>query len=801
MIKNYFKIAFRSLIRNKAFTLINILGLVLGISFSTMLYTYVSHELSYDSFHDKADRTYRIITQDGSSTDEVRSIARTMPPMGPQLVSSFPEVKTMTRLFRLSGQVIVTIGESKYNERNWFTTPDPDFFTIFDFEFIAGNKATALTEPFSLVITESIAKKYFGNENPIGKTITTSVNEVKVTGVIKDIPDNSHLKFDLLLSSVRTGPEWEGFLGNWKRLGASTYFVLDEGKSIEELEAKMPALMREHLGDDEDVASLSTTFQPIEEIYLNSDSIESGIERAHGEPMYIYVFSSMAIFLLIIAAINYINLTTAKASLRAKEIGLRKVVGAIKTQLIFQFLTEAFVVTLIAMVLSIVVIDLCFPFFNSITGKNFDLTVETLGQYMPALLLITLLIGLIAGSYPAFYLAKLKPVTTLKGQAITPAGKIDLRTSLVVFQFTITIILIVSTLVIGDQIKFVQTKDVGFDKEQMLVIDINSGAARRQFQTMKDEFSKLAGVKAVAVSSNIPGEWKQMSEVYVRTNSGGVDSLQTYFMGFDEDMLKTYQLQLSAGNFFSERNEADSLNVLLNEAAVKAMNLTNPVGSKIRMSAYGDEWEMNVVGVLTDFNFQSLHQKIAPMVIGYRNNPVAPIDYFTLKVSGVSQSLIADVTGVHEKFDTQTPIEYHFLSDQLNRFYLSEQKAGKIFKMAGVLSIVVACLGLLGLATYYVQRKTKELGIRKVLGANALNLFFMVSFSFTKNVLIAFALACPLAWYMMSEWLNAFEYRIQLSPEAFLITGLFVLFLVLVTVSYQAMKAVLHNPVNSLRQE
>lgn len=803
MIRNYLKIAFRSLIRNKAFTLINMLGLVLGISFSTMLYTYVSHELSYDSFHEKADRTYRVITVDTSTPNEVRTYGRTSPPMGPQLVSSFPEVKETARLFRLSGQVIVDIDGIKYNERNWFTTPDANFFNVLDFTFVAGDKKTALSEPFSAVLTESTSKKYFAGDNAIGKIIKTSAGgEVKVTGVIKDIPANSHLQFDILFSTIRSGSEWEAALNNWQRLGAFTYVVLGEGESIEPIQAKMPALMQTHLGPDASV--LATQFQPIQDIYLHSDHIESGVEQVHGKTSYIYIFSSMAVFLLLIAAINYINLTTAKAASRSKEIGLRKVVGAFKTQLIFQFLTESFLITLLSMLLSIVAIDLCFPFFNSITGKNFELTVTTLGEYMPSLLLITLLIGIIAGSYPAFYLSKLKPVTTLKGQPIAVKNKLNLRTSLVVFQFTITVVLIVSTLVIGDQINFIQTKDIGFDKEQMMIIDINSRAARTQFQAMKNEFSRIAGVSHVAVSSQVPGEWKVLDEVHIsRTNEVGTtaDSLQTYFMGFDEDMLDTYQLNLTAGTFFSGANEADSMNVLLNASAVKAMNLENPIGSKVRISGYGVEWHANVIGVLNDFNFQSLHQKIAPMIIGFRNNPISSIDYFTLKVTGDTQSLIKEATTVHEKFDTQTPIEYHFLSDQLNRFYVTEEKAGKIFKMAGMLSILVACLGLLGLATYHVERKTKELGIRKILGAGPFNLFLMVSLSFTKNVLVAFALACPLAWYIMREWLSAFEYRIQLSAGSFILTGVVVLLLVLITVSYQSLKAALHNPLDSLKQE
>lgn len=802
MIRNYFKIALRSLIRNKAFTLINMLGLVLGISFSTMLYTYVSHELSYDSFHQKADRTFRVTTVDKSTPDEVRTYGWTAVPMGAQLVSSFPEVKEMARLYRLSGQVIIDLDGTKFNERNWFSTSDANFFNVFDFEFISGDKKTALIEPFSVILTESTSKKYFSGENALGKTIKTGAGEVKVTGVIKDIPDNSHLQFDILFSRIRSEQVWETYLNDWQRAGAFTYVVLEEGKSIDDLQAKMPALMAKYWGPD--AAFQATQFQPIQDIYLHSAHIESGVEQVHGEPSYIYIFSSMAVFLLIIAAINYINLTTSKASSRAKEIGLRKVVGAFKTQLIVQFLTESFVITLLSMLLSIAAIDLCFPFFNSITGKNFDLTLNTLGEYMPSLLLITLLIGAIAGSYPAFYLSKLKPVVTLKGQPIATKNRFDLRAGLVVFQFTITIVLIVSTLVIGDQINFIQTKDIGFDKEQMMIIDINNREARNQFQAMKNEFSKIAGVKQVAVSSQVPGEWKTLDEGYVRrTNNTGTtaDSLQTYFMGFDEDMLNTYQLQLHSGIFFSGSNEADSMNVLLNESAVEAMNLENPIGSKIHLSAYGIKWEANVIGVLEDFNFQSLHQKIAPIIIGYRNNPISSIDYFTLKVAGGTQSLIAEATKVHEKFDTRTPIEYHFLSDQLNRFYVTEQKAGKIFQMAGVLSILVACLGLLGLATYHVERKTKELGIRKILGAGPLNLFLMVSLSFTKNVLLAFVLACPLAWYIMQKWLSAFEYRIPLSPGSFLLAGIFVLLLVLITVSYQSLKAALHNPINSLKQE
>ncbi len=802
MIRNYFKIAIRSLIRNKVFTFINVFGLVLGISFSTMLYTYVSNELSYDSFHQKADRTYRILTVNKSIPDNVRTFGSTMPPVGPELSNAFPEVEQTTSLYQFTGQVVVEIGEEKYSERNWFMASDANFFNVFDFTFIAGDKATALSQPFSVVLQQSAVKKYFGDENALGKTFNLQeLGQVKVTGIIQDIPENSHLKFDLLFSKILTGEEWEGYLTSWKNLGAYTYVVLKEGKSITDVESKLPSFMEKNLGSD--MHSRAIAFQPIQDIYLHSDGIQSGAEEEHGQLSYVYIFSSMAIFLLLIAAINYINLTTSKAASRSKEIGIRKVAGAFKKQLVFQFLTEASVITLVSMVLSIVMMGLCFPFFNSITGKSFDISITTISEFLPSLLLITLIIGAVAGSYPAFYLSKLKPVATLKGQAVFTKNRFNLRTALVVFQFTITIALIVSTLVIGNQINFIQTKDIGFNKEQLMIIDINSGRVRNQFQAMKDDFSKIAGVQHVAVSSRVPGEWKNIRTVFVHnaTETGvNEDSLQTYFMGFDEDMLTTYQLKLSAGSYFNG-NEADSMHVIINAAAAAAMNLESPVGAMINVSTADGPWRVQVIGVLQDFNFQSLHQKIAPIIIGYRNNPIQAIDYFTLKVAGNTQLLIGDASKVCDKFDPETPIEYHFLSEQLNNFYVSEKKAGMIFQMAGALSIFVACLGLLGLANYHLERKTKELGIRKILGAGSMSLFMMVSFSFTRQVALAFILACPLAWYLMQKWLGGFEYRISLNAGVFIIAGGIVLLLALLTVSYQSLKAAMFNPVDSIRNE
>jgi putative ABC transport system permease protein len=802
MVRNYFKIAFRSLIHNKVFTTINILGLVLGISFSTMLYIYGRHELSYDSFHNQSNRTYRILTIDKSNPADHRTFGITVPAMGPELVNTFPEVESMVRLHRFSGQVIVEVDGEKFNERNFFMTSDTNFFDVFNLDFVAGDKSTSLNQPFSVVLTESTAKRYFGNESALDKVVTVpGVGQVKVTGIIKDHRTNSHLQFDVLFTNLRPAKTWNSYLNSWDRFNSFTYVVLQEGKSIKNLDVQMTAFMQKHKGSEAD--AVATTFQPLEDIYLHSADIQAGTENEHGQISYVYIFSTMAVFLLIIAAINYINLTTSKASSRAREIGIRKVAGAAKGQLVFQFLTEAFLITLVSMFLALAVIDLSFPYFNSITGKNFDLTLATLNEFLPSLLLITLIIGVIAGSYPAFYLARLKPILTLKGHATFTPRKLDLRTVLVVFQFTITIVLIVSTLVIRNQMNFIQTKDIGFDKDQLMVIDINSGDVRRGFQAMKTEFSNLPGVERVAVSSRVPGEWKSIAEVYVKTDDNGsfnADSLHTFFMGFDEDMLNTYKLRLVEGSFFSG-SEADSSNVVINSSAAETLNLMEPVGSTLRVSTGEDEWNARVIGVLDDFNFQSLHQKISPIIIGFRNNPVQSIDYFTLKISGDPNQLIAGATKVHEKFDATTPIEYHFLDDQLNTFYVSEQKAARIFKMGGVLSIIVACLGLLGLASYHVERRTKELGIRKVLGAGSLNLFLLVSFSFTKQVALAFVLACPVAWYIMKQWLSGFEYRTLLQADVFILAGVMVLVLALVTVSYQSLKAARFSPVDTLKCE
>lgn len=800
MLRNYFKTAYRSLTRNKTFTLINILGLSLGISFSGMLLIYVKNELSYDTFNSKSDRTFRIVTTDKSDPQNVRSYGVTVPALGPVLKATFEEVDESARLYRFVGQLVLEVNGVNFNERNWFSA-DSSFFNVFDFKFTKGDKLTALSKPYSLVLTESMSRKYFNTNDPVGKVIEVkNFGPVTITGVVEDLPVNSHLQFDLLFSDILNNQGWKSYLNSWENFSAYTYVLVNDRKSIRKVESMMPQLMKKHWGPDAEFQE--TTFQPIEDIHLYSGNIEGGAEQTHGQLSYVYIFTTMAVFLLVIAAINYINLTTSRAGARAKEIGVRKVAGAYKVQLIFQFLTETFVITFIALLISVGIMDMAFPYFNSITGKDFDINPITIKEYLPLSLLITGIIAALAGSYPAFYLAQLKPILSLRAQPLYSKRSLSFRTALVVVQFSLTIVLIVSTMVIGNQLAFIQSKDIGFNKDQLMIIDINSGRVRSQFQSMKNEFAGIPGVESVAVSSRVPGEWKNIRQVFTKGNqAGNSDSLQAYFMGFDESMLNTYQLALIEGSNFSGNTRLDSGNVVINEAMVQRMDLKDPVGSYLEISTEQGPWRVQVIGIVRDFNFQSLHEKIAPIIIGYQSNPLQYIDYFTLRISGDQQNVIKAVTAVNVKFDPESPIEYHFLDQQLNSFYAEEKKAGMIFQMGGALSIVVACLGLLGLANFQIERRTKELGIRKMLGASVASLFVLVSSSFLKQVALAFLIACPVAYYVMSEWLSAFQYRITLHPGIFVLAGGFVLALALATVSFRSIRVASLSPVDSLKND
>ncbi|HTF17374.1 MAG TPA: ABC transporter permease [Chryseolinea sp.] len=802
MLNNYLKTAIRFLFKNKGYALLNISGLIIGISFSCMLYTYVKYELSFDSFHHKSDRTFRVMTIDASDVTAPARYNVAPIPVGPELVKNFPEAETAARLYRFIGQVVFNINGENFMERDWYMT-DSAFFDVFDYEFLHGDRASALRQPSSIVLSEAAARQYFGATDVVGRILDrTNLGPLKVTGVFKNPPVNTHLYFNVLVSTAYTEPFWKNQLDNWafdmeSSIVSYTYVVLKSKESLAAVTDKLPAFERLHFGTSQ--PNVKIELQPLRDIYLHSADVseQHKITRS-GSLSYIYIFSSMAVFLVLIVSVNYVNLATTRAMSRSREIGVRKVAGAKRRQLIAQYLTESFAITAVAMLISLGVMDVAFPYFNQITGRDFDLRLATITEYLPGLITISAVIGLGAGSYPALYLAGLKPVLSLRGKAVATGSQGSLRQVLVITQFALSILMIISTIVVGRQMNYIQTKDLGFLRDNLMVIDINSGNVREKFETVKNEYLKIQGVSHVATSSRVPGEWKNITQLYARSENA-VDSLNLYFMGFDEDMLDTYRFRLSEGRFFNKNTRSDSTSVLLNRTAVKALSLTEPIGKQISLRSPDGMVRATVIGVLEDFNFQSLHARIEPIAIAAWNNPIQSIDYFTLKFSGDATKIVEKATSVHERFDERSPIEFHFLDQQLQTFYDAEKRASMIFQMGAFLSIFVACLGLSGLAAYNIQRRMKELGIRKILGANSSQLFVLLSTSFMRQILIAFVIAAPLAWFSMREWLEAFQYRVSLGIGVFLISGIVAFLVALVTISIRTVIATRTNPVNTLR--
>jgi len=800
MIRNYLKIAVRNLVRNKTYTVINILGLTTGITCAALLILFINDELNFDQFHTKSERIYRVVEVD-ESAEAVRHYGQTAPALGPALVTDYPEVSNVTRLFRPMGHINTKWQGERIAERGYYLA-ESNFFEIFDFELLQGDKQTALADPNTIVLTQSTAIKYFGDEDPIGQQIEfDNLSPVTVTAVVKNPPGNSHMQFDMLLgynTAFNAGDRWQQFIISWDNFGAYTYILLDHNTALDRLNKKIPEFIEKYWGS----LPHRTKFylQPISDIYLGSADIEFGVETVHGEQFYIYLFSAIAAFLIIIASINYMNLATAKSLQRSKEIGIRKVSGAQKGQLIFQFLSESILIALLSFALSLGLIDLLMPYFNELSGKTFTFDWLTIKDYILLLFGLAIIIGLISGSYPAFYLSRLQPSESLKGDIKTKSSGYLVRQTLVIAQFAISILMIVATLIVYQQMQYIQSKEIGFRKEQMLVVDINNGDVRANFQSMKTELLKISNVEKVATSSRVPGEWKSIVERFIRPTSEELDSINAYFMAFDEDALETFEMKLITGENFSGNPLVDSTKIFINQTAADQLGFENPIGQELRVS--NEETRFTIIGVINDFHFQSLHQDVAPMFIGSWNNPIQSIDYFTLKINPDNlQETIAEVTNVHESFDNRTPIEYHFLDSQLERFYEADLRAGNLFAIGAGLTIIIACLGLFGLASFTIQRKLKEISIRKVLGATAIQLFMLLSKTFAKQVLIAFIIIVPVAYLIMNKWLDYFAYKIGLNPLIFLMAGIAAFVVAIGTVSFRTIKASLLNPADTLKTE
>ncbi|UII29355.1 ABC transporter permease [Fulvivirga maritima] len=800
MLKNYLKIAIRNLRRHVSYSIINIIGLTVGLTAACFLFLYVSDELKYDQGYAKSDRIARVVEVEIGVEGE-EQWAFTSGQMGPALVEAFPNVVNQVRLIQPFGHINLEWKGERTEERNWVMA-DSTYFQIFDFEFIEGDPETALDQPNSVVIRDVIAEKYFGDEPALGKVLPfIQMEPVKITGVIKT-KKNITYRHDVILSrndAIVGMDRVKKGLEAWDRLFSTTFVELASPDDLTEINKQLPEFVSRFRNN---VADLGDPYlQANEDIYLNSTDIESHAD-VKGSWFYVYLFIAIGLFILSIACINYVNLATARSTERAREIGIRKVSGAYKKQLIFQFLSESVLISGIAFFLSVGLVDVLLPFFSSIAGKELVMDVATFFKVLQVLFAMSLFTGLVAGLYPAFYLASLKPSQTLKGEISASKSGLILRKSLVIFQFTLSIIMIIATIVMYQQMEFVNNKSLGFDKEHILNIDINAGNVRRNFSAMKDEFSKISQVTSVATSSRLPGDWKYINQVTAKTYGDKKDSLESYFMAFDEDMLSTYDLKLMQGENFRGSLGIDSSSLMINETAARQIfGEANPVGEKMAIGNVA--YPFTVVGVIKDFNFQSLHQPVRPLLIGYYHNPVTAIDYFSLKIAPHADyaAVVEAAKGVHLKFDDYTAMEYHFLDSQLDLFYRAEIKAQRIFEVGAFIAILIACMGLFGLSSFLLRKRVKEVSIRKVLGASTYQLFLQLSKTFVFQVLTATVIAVPLAWWLMDSWLNYFTYHVEIGVVVFVVAGFFGVLITVLTTGYQTIKTTRANPATTLKSE
>ncbi|WP_080057481.1 ABC transporter permease [Spirosoma aerolatum] len=805
MLRNYLKIAWRNLMLHKAFAVINVVGLAVGLATCLLIVLYVKHELSYDRYNAKADRIYRMIIHGKIGGKEI-STAMSSVPAGPALAHDYAGVEAVTRLNQ-EGTFIVKHDHESFKEEH-VAFADSNFFDIFSIPLLKGNSKTVLTDPNTVVVTETIARKYFGTQDPIGQTLTLGSRGLfRVTGVCADVPSNTHFHYDIF-GSMRSIQLRE----TWFTSGLVTYVVLQPGYSADAIQAKIPEMVKKYAGAEiQQLLGMNMTefiqkgnafgfqLQPITDIHLHSN-LEAEIEP-NSDVKYIYIFSVIAVFILLVACINFMNLSTAGSAGRAKEVGIRKVLGSIQRQLIGQFLSEAVLVTFMALIVSLGIVVAVLPSFNLLSGKQFDLSALTNGWMLPGIAIGCLLIGLLAGSYPAFFLSAFKPVSVLKGRLQGGAKSGWLRNTLVTIQFMVSIGMIIGTMVVYQQLHFIQHKKVGFDKDQVLILH-DTYTLGNKADAFKAELRKLAQVQNVTLAGYLPAGVSNGGTDGFQPDNGDPQSTpyreKSYYI--DENYLSTLGIKLAQGRNFSKAFPSDSVAILVNEAAVKRFGWKNPVGQRLWTVGNGSPEShrlYTVVGVVKDFHFESMHQHIAPLVMFYgKDNYQMALRIHTDDIPGLLKTV--EKTW---KAQSDTPFAYSFLNERFNRIYQSEQRVGELFSIFAGLTVIISCLGLFGLAMFTAQQRTKEIGVRKVLGASVTSVVALLSKDFMKPVLLGILIASPVAWYAMNRWLQDFAYRITIPWWVFVLAGLLSVGIALLTVSFQSIKAALANPIKSLRSE
>lgn len=823
MIRSYVLLGWRNLWKSKLYSTLNILGLTFGMVCFLLIGVYVYEELSFDEHHTYAQRIYRVITHEKRPGNEGTIVAAAGYMLAEEARHSLSDVETTARMQR-AGRANLVNPENPVNIQETVTIANDQFLQIFDFPMIEGDRRTALKEPNSIVITEDLAMRIFGRTDVLNKHLQFSHMQVplKITGILKNHPGHSSFTFTSIMSES-TLFNIQGFKEFVERDWASTeftvYLLLRPQADPDSVSSKLTRLVHANTSLEPGTA-LSYSLQPLKDMHLRSEGIFDGARNSNvdsipqGNPIYVTVFLFTAIFVLLIAGINYTNLTTARASSRIKEIGVRKTVGAVRGNLIHQFLVESLITTLIAFLLAVITVKLLLPLFNDVLDRNFSLFAPDALRFWAIAVALIVAIGLLSGGYAAVLLSRFNPVSLLKGLKLRTGGDFSVRKVLVVVQFAISTVMIIGTIVLVMQVRYLNGTDLGFNQDLMVVIDVNVVRARSNFEWVKNEMSRIPAVQHVSVTSRVPGEWKTLARVKAKKEGSANEHEVSYAIAADKDFLTTYEITLLEGRNFN--NDNDTSAVIINEAAAKMLGITEAAEQLIdipevaRSSAFNPiynadptaSFKPRVIGIVKDFHFQSLRDKIHPLIIVYHQNPIQPIDYYSVKISSQNiRETLDKLKSIMVANDETEPFEYHFLDDQLALFYLEDQRSQTILGWVALASVVIASLGLFGLATYAAEQRLKEIGMRKVLGANVLSIIALLSKDFVRLVFIACCIAFPIAWWGASRWLEEYAYHIEVSWWIFAVAGVLATGIALFTVSYQAIKAAVVNPVKILKSE
>jgi putative ABC transport system permease protein len=789
MFRNYLKIAIRNIVRHKAFSMINIAGLTIGMTCSIFIFLWVRNELNYDRFHSNSDKLFRVVCTVGQFKAAV-----TPYPIAQELQGKIPGVKRIIRL-NSANSAVFEVGEKRFEEKEGFFV-DSTFLQAFSFQMLKGDRATALARADGIVLTESMAKKYFGTENPVGQVLRKDKNSnVVVTGVIADVPANSHLQFDYIIpmsAIAQSNSDVKNYV--WDNFNFYSYVQLEDNiaandAAVQKIAEQANEIYKKQI--PEDLLKVNYILQPVPDIHLHSD-YQADVS-GHGSYLYVKVFFVVAIFILIVACINFMNLSTARSARRAKEVGLRKVVGAVRGQLIGQFLGESILISFFSLLLAILLVLLLLPAFNLLAGKQLEISLFD-GRLLLTLLGIALVTGLIAGSYPALFLSGFRPVKVLKGNVRKMGGNLAFRNTLVVLQFVVSIVLLAGTVVVFKQLNFIRKMNLGFDRSNLLCMPLAGDLVNKQ-DVLRAELKSSELTSNFTITNAIPANHTSGTvNVFWEGKDPGN---QTLFpnMNVNENFFSVFQMKMASGRPFSSKFTGDSSNYVINETAALEMGMTpeNAVGKSLEM--WGTKGM--IVGVVKNFNFKTLQHKIDPMILRFQPGNIAIVR----ALPGQTEATIKAMERINSKLNPSYPFSYSFVDQEIDKSYQGEQQMGSLFNVFAILAIFISCMGLYGLSAFMAEQRTKEIGVRKVLGASVSRLVYLLSLSFTRLILIATLIAIPLAWWAVNNWLEGFAYRTAVSWTIFALSAFAALVIAWLTVGYESIKAAVANPVKSLRSE